>query len=124
MNRILTSKLLVLLFTVFLVSCSSMETSQNSAASMTDSETVWIDVRTIEEYENDHIDGDLNLPIQTFSTATIATQLGLDQDTRIGLYCASGGRAGRALTILEEAGFTNAFNAGGISDARDQRELR
>jgi phage shock protein E len=101
-----------------------METSQNSAASMTDSETVWIDVRTIEEYENDHIDGDLNLPIQTFSTATIATQLGLDQDTRIGLYCASGGRAGRALTILEEAGFTNAFNAGGISDARDQRELR
>ena len=124
MNRILSSKLIVLLFTVFLVSCSSMETSQNTAENMTDSNTVWIDVRTIAEYENDHIDGDLNLPIQTFSAATLANQLVLDQDTKIGLYCASGGRAGRALTILKEAGFTNAFNAGGISDAREQRDLR
>ncbi len=124
MNRILSSKLLVLLFTVFLASCSSMDASQNTAASMTDSEIVWIDVRTIEEYESDHIEGDRNLPIQTMSAATIATQLGLDQDTRIGLYCASGGRAGRALIMLEEAGFSNAFNAGGISDAREQRQLR
>ena len=36
----------------------------------------------------------------------------------------SGGRAGRALIMLEEAGFTKAFNAGGISDAREQRKLR
>ncbi len=124
MNRILNPKLLILLFTVFLASCTSMVASQNTAASMADSETVWIDVRTIEEYESDHIEGDRNIPIQTMSAATIASQLGLDQDTRIGLYCASGGRAGRALIMLEEAGFTNAFNAGGISDAREQRKLR
>ena len=124
MNRILNPKLLVLLFTVFLASCSSMDASQNNATGMADSETVWIDVRTIEEYESDHIEGDRNIPIQTMSAATIATQLGLDQDTRIGLYCASGGRAGRALIMLEEAGFTNAFNAGGISDAREQRQLK
>lgn len=124
MNRILSSKLLVLLFTVILASCSSMDSSQNTAASMADTDTVWIDVRTIEEYENDHIDGDRNIPIQTMSAATIIDQLGLDQDTKIGLYCASGGRAGRALIMLEEAGFTNAFNAGGISDARELRQLR
>ena len=124
MNRILNPKLLILLFTVFLASCSSPIASQNTATSMADSETVWIDVRTSEEYESDHIEGDRNIPIQTMSAATIVTQLGLDQDTRIGLYCASGGRAGRALIMLEEAGFTNAFNAGGISDAREQRKLR
>ncbi len=126
MNRLLNPKLLVLLFTVFLASCSSPIASQNTATrtNMADSETVWIDVRTIEEYESDHIEGDRNIPIQTMSAATIASQLGLDQDTRIGLYCASGGRAGRALIMLEEAGFTNAFNAGGISDAREQRKLR
>ena len=125
MNYTLSSKLVVLLFTIFLASCSSMDTTQTTVArSIANTETVWIDVRTIEEYTNDHIDGDRNIPIQSMSAATIATQLGLDQDTKIGLYCASGGRAGRALIMLEEAGFTNAFNAGGISDAREQRKLR
>jgi phage shock protein E len=124
MKRILSSKLIVLLLTIFLSSCSSMNADQNTAASMVDSDIVWIDVRTIEEYQSDHIDGDRNIPIQTMNAATIVDQLGLDQDTRIGLYCASGGRAGRALIMLEEAGFTNAFNAGGISDARELRELR
>ncbi len=124
MKQILSSKLIVLLLTIFLSSCSSMNADQNTAASMVDSDIVWIDVRTIEEYQSDHIDGDRNIPIQTMNAATIVDQLGLDQDTRIGLYCASGGRAGRALIMLEEAGFTNAFNAGGISDARELRELR
>ncbi|PCJ41559.1 MAG: sulfurtransferase [SAR86 cluster bacterium] len=124
MNLIQVSRLFALLLTVFLVSCSSMDNSQTASVNMTDADVVWIDVRTLEEYENDHINGDLNIPIQTFSAAAITSQLGLNQDTRIGLYCASGGRAGRALTILEDAGFTNAFNAGGIGDARDQRQLR
>ena len=124
MNRLLSSKLLFVLFTIFLASCASMDASQSATANTADSDIVWIDVRTLEEYENDHIDGDVNLPIQTFSAAAITFQLGLEQDTKIGLYCASGGRAGRALIMLEEAGFTNAFNAGGISDAREQRKLR
>lgn len=124
MKQILSSKLIVLLLTIFLSSCSSMNADQNTAASMVGSDIVWIDVRTIEEYQSDHIDGDRNIPIQTMNAATIVDQLGLNQDTRIGLYCASGGRAGRALIMLEEAGFTNAFNAGGISDARELRELR
>lgn len=118
MNLKYIAKGFALLLTVFLMSCSSMSSDQN----MSD-EIVWIDVRTVEEYTNDHINGDANIPIQSFSAAAITSQLGLDQDTKIGLYCASGGRAGRALTMLEEAGFTNAFNAGGISDAREQRGL-
>ena len=124
MKKILNSKLMVVLFALLLASCSSMNGNQNTAASLADTETVWIDVRTIEEYENDHIDGDRNIPIQTMSAASIVDQLGLGTDTRIWLYCASGGRAGRALIMLEEAGFTNAFNAGGISDARELRQLK
>lgn len=123
MSRLLNTKVFLLLFALLLTSCSSMDNSQNAASNMMGNDTVWIDVRTIEEYENDHIDGDVNIPIQGFSAATLASQLGLDQDAKIGLYCASGGRAGRALIMLEEAGFTNAFNAGGISDAREQRGL-
>lgn len=123
MSRLKNIRLFLLLFTVFLMSCSSMDNGQNTSPTMMETDTVWIDVRTLDEYENDHINGDVNIPIQGFSAAAIASQLGLDQDTKIGLYCASGGRAGRALIMLEEAGFTNAFNAGGISDAREQRGL-
>ena len=36
------------------------------------------------------------------------------KDTKIHLACNSGGRAGRAKTILEKAGFTNVENAQGI----------
>ena len=119
MNLKYVARVFALLLTVFLMSCSNMTSNQNAV-----DDTVWIDVRTVEEYTNDHIDGDTNIPIQIFTAASIASQLGLDQDTKIGLYCGSGRRAGRALIMLEEAGFTNAFNAGGISDAREQRGLR
>lgn len=112
----------VLLFLLF-TACSSMGGGQSVAVDPMDADIVWIDVRTLEEYQGDHIDGDLNMPIQAFSAAAVSSQLGLDKDAKIGLYCASGGRAGRALIMLEEAGFTNAFNAGGISDAREQRGL-
>lgn len=115
MKQLKNTRLFLLLFTVFLMSCSSMQADSP--------DTVWIDVRTIEEYQEDHINGDRNIPIQSMSAASIVDQLGLDADTPIGLYCFSGGRAGRALTILEEAGYTNAFNAGGISDARERRGL-
>ena len=44
--------------------------------------------------------------------------------SEIRFYCASGGRAGRAQAMFEEAGFTNVSNAGGIEDAREQRQLK
>jgi len=41
----------------------------------------------------------------------------LDKDTEIRVYCRSGRRAGIALAALEEMGYTNATNVGGIGDA-------
>ena len=121
MNRRIFTELFAVLSVLLMTSCSSMGGGQSDALNPMDTDVVWIDVRTLEEYQGDHIDGDLNMPIQAFSAAAVSSQLGLDKDAKIGLYCASGGRAGRALIMLEEAGFTNAFNAGGISDAREQR---
>jgi phage shock protein E len=46
-----------------------------------------------------------------------------DKTTEIHLYCRSGGRAGRAMNALEDAGYTNVSNAGGIEDAREARAL-
>ncbi len=84
-------------------------------------ESVWIDVRTVEEYNADHIDGDANIPLASIDAEALAAMYG--KDTQINLYCRSGNRAGQAKTILEAAGFTNVVNAGGIGDAREVRNI-
>lgn len=84
-------------------------------------ETVWIDVRSETEYLHDHIDGDRNMPLQTLKPENLTSLF--DTNTKINLYCRSGGRAARAKQIFEQAGFTNVSNVGGINDARDLRNL-
>jgi phage shock protein E len=112
----------LLLSSLLLLSCSStMLMDANTPAA--NSDTVWIDVRTVEEYQEDHIDGDRNMPVQGLNAATLRSQLNLPVNTDIRLYCVSGVRAGRAQAIFEEAGFTNVTNAGGISNVRDARKL-
>lgn len=82
---------------------------------------VWIDVRSIEEYAEDHIQGDTNIPIDTINPELLASEYG--KEAEINLYCRSGNRAGRAMALLQDAGFTNVKNVGGIDDVRDLRDL-
>ncbi|MCH9854621.1 MAG: rhodanese-like domain-containing protein [Gammaproteobacteria bacterium] len=90
----------------FLASCAS-----------TPSQVVWLDVRTDAEYAEDHIAGSAHIPHEEI--ALRIADLGLDKDTEIRVYCRSGRRAGIALAALEEMGYTNATNVGGLSDARE-----
>jgi len=105
--KISLMKSFALLLVAFLASCASTP------------EPVWIDVRTVEEYSADHIDGDANIPLATIDAADFASRY--DLDTEINLYCRSGNRAGQAKAILEAAGFTNVINQGGIDDVRGLR---
>lgn len=82
-------------------------------------EPVYIDVRTVDEYSADHIEGDLNLPLAELDTAALAERFG--KDAELVLYCRSGNRAGQAMEQLLAAGFTNVSNGGGISDIRELR---
>lgn len=84
-------------------------------------DTIWIDVRSAEEYAEDHIDGDLNI-IHTAIAEEIDSHI-KDKNTEIKLYCRSGKRAGIALQQLQQMGYTNVTNAGGIADARAQRNI-
>lgn len=90
-------------------------------SAFSNADAVWIDVRTLSEHNEDHIEGDLLVPhgeiVQNVS------DMFPDKSTEIHLYCRSGGRAGIALEALEEAGYTNVSNAGGIEDAREKRGL-
>ena len=80
------------------------------------SEAVWIDVRTVGEYEQDHLEGAVRVPWDGIEKG--AAELGLAKDTPIYLYCAVGGRAQRAKDRLDALGYTKVTNAGGLADAR------
>lgn len=84
-------------------------------------EPVWIDVRTAEQHAESHIDGDVHIPLEEIDAEALAAQYGKDAELR--LYCRSGNRAGQAMALLQQAGFTNVTNAGGIADVRALRGL-
>ena len=66
------------------------------------SQPVWIDVRTVEEFSTDHIEGDANIPLASIDVEKLAAEYG--KDAEIMLYCRSGNRAGQAKALLEQAG--------------------
>ena len=84
-------------------------------------EEVWIDVRSAFEHKIDRIDGDIRMSHSDI-VAEVSRQFP-DKDTDIRLYCRSGGRAGKAQAALEEAGYRNVKNIGGIGEARRERGL-
>lgn len=87
-----------------------------SACSLFAPKTVWIDVRTLDEYNEDHISNTEHIPHTEI--AMQISDLDLDKDAPIKLFCRSGVRAGLALTALQDLGYTNVENVGGIADAR------
>jgi phage shock protein E len=77
-------------------------------------------VRTDAEYAEDHIDGSAHIPHDEI--AARVAELGLEKGAEIRVYCRTGVRAGIALATLQELGYNNAENVGGISDARLLRD--
>ncbi|QQR76525.1 rhodanese-like domain-containing protein [Candidatus Nomurabacteria bacterium] len=75
-----------------------------------------IDVRTKEEFEEGAVAGAMNFDLADMMEGKIPE---LPKDAEIGLYCRSGGRSGRAKDILEQEGFTNVTNLGGLEDAKE-----
>lgn len=71
-----------------------------------------IDVRTQEEWDEGHIDGATHLTSK--DTDSIMAAIGSDKDRQVVLYCGSGKRAENVKTVLEQAGYTQIFNATGF----------
>jgi len=79
---------------------------------------IWIDVRTVNEYNSGHVSEAVNIPY-TEITAGIAELTG-DKDASIYVYCRSGRRSGIAKEALESLGYTQVVNVGGFSQAMKQ----
>jgi phage shock protein E len=71
-----------------------------------------VDVRTPSEYESEHLDNAINIPLNT----VVDGFKNIDKKTNIVLYCRSGSRSGQALSTLDKKGFTNLFNGGGVHE--------
>lgn len=75
---------------------------------------IWIDVRTLDEFNAGHIAGAAHIPYEE-----IAQRIGevtTDKNAVIHLYCRSGNRSGIAQQTLLAMGFGNALNEGGYED--------
>ena len=73
---------------------------------------VLLDVRTPDEYRQGHIPGSKNVPLQSISK--VAGMID-NKSTPIFVHCLSGARSRQAAAVLQQLGYTNVKNIGGIS---------
>ena len=78
-----------------------------------------IDVRTVEEWNEGHLDGAVRMGI---ADADFQAQLAtLDPAQDYYIYCRSGNRAGQAIDMMRQLGFTGELiNGGPVANASNQ----
>ena len=94
---------------------NTADTNTGVAEYKTNVAAVLLDVRTLEEYSDGHIDGSFNISLDRISSVENIVK---DKSTPLYVYCLSGGRSGLAVSYLKQIGYTNVKNIGGISSYR------
>lgn len=79
------------------------------------SDTVIIDVRTPAEYAEGHLEGAVNVDLQSGSFEQEVAALPLEGDYVV--YCRSGNRSAQAVSAMKALGFVNVQDAGGLQAA-------
>ena len=72
-----------------------------------------VDVRTEYEFEEEHYQDAINIPIDQVQVRM--AEFG-DKGKPVIVYCASGARSAYAAKLLRAAGYTDVVNAGGLDD--------
>lgn len=92
------------------------DVSGEKAKQLVEAGALLLDVRSKEEYADDHLEGAVNIPIEELESrlAELAELAALEAP--IVVHCLAGGRAYTAEAILEQEGYTQVFNLGGIND--------
>lgn len=68
---------------------------------------VLLDVRAEDEYQEGHVEGSINIPLNKLAA------ISLPKETPLFVYCLAGGRAEKAVKFLKKAGY-DAVNIGGV----------
>ena len=118
-------RILVFLFSVFVLTAFSVLALADSSYVQIDQETakqmmekddghIIVDVRRQEEYDEGHIPGAILIPNETIISEK-PDELS-DPDQTILIYCRSGRRSKEAAQKLADMGYTNIYEFGGIID--------
>ena len=84
----------------------------------TEEKVVILDVREKDEYEAEHIEDSVLLPLGQIETD--AAQTLPDKDAAIIVYCRSGVRSAEAAGKLAKLGYKNVYDMGGIIDWKNK----
>jgi phage shock protein E len=112
-------KFLLIIALLMVYSQAKTPSPINSARSAAQ-DTLWVDVRSPGEYQQEHLDSAINIPLQIIQSHI--NQIIPDTATVIGLYCRSGNRSGMALGLVQNMNYYRAFNAGGFEALKKQRK--
>ncbi|QPE03657.1 rhodanese-like domain-containing protein [Microbacterium schleiferi] len=107
--RILFAALAAAVLVTSLAACSTTPSVEVA------DDAVIIDVRAPEEYAEGHLEGAINVNLQSGSFDQEIAEQPLDGAYVV--YCRSGNRSAQAASIMTELGFTDVTDAGGITEA-------
>lgn len=79
----------------------------NKAMEILNSGAVLIDVRTVEEFNREHIPNAINIPLDQIEA------INFDTSTKIVVYCQDGIRSKEAVNNLADMGYINLYNLDG-----------
>lgn len=82
-------------------------------------QTLWIDVRTLDEYNAGHLEGAVHIPYDEIKQKIASVNA--DKTTEIQVYCRSGRRSGIALETLRAMGYSNVTNAGAYEQLKQKQ---
>lgn len=107
-------KFLILLSVLLIVTGCNKSNDINSI--IEDKNTIIIDVRTEEEYNERHIDRAINIPVDNIKNIKIK------KNKTIVVYCRSGVRSKKAYDILVSMGYTDVHDLGGIDNYKKEND--
>lgn len=116
MRRIMLSIALALGLALGATACASPSESVTL-----DDSTVMIDVRTPDEFAAGHLDGAVNLDVQSAEFDALVGQL--DPEGSYYVYCRSGNRSAQAIDRMSALGFTDLTNGGSVENASSSTGL-
>lgn len=106
MKRIISLLLFIFIFT----SCTSMKyqtIDTNKALELIDNGALIIDVRTVEEFNREHIPNAVNVPLDNIEN------IKYDKNTTLIVYCQTGIRSKEAVQKLSNLGYSSLYNLDG-----------
>lgn len=116
---------IILICVIGLLGCSNQENKADGIIDYVEAKekiinngAILIDVRTEEEFNEEHIDGALLLPLDMIDESTIS-EIVDSKNTPIIVYCRSGNRSHQAYEKLKEFGYNEVYDLGAITNWKE-----